>query len=124
LNRKNEGLLERTLCQENSKKEEAKTPEQLKADRIERFNKNPDSFIEISDIVVAAIRSEKSTLDIAVIVGNHRRSLFNQAQCEIIHALNKARMSMDMQQEMMRQEKIIKPSGLVNRVKGAFGGGR
>lgn len=107
---------------EDMKKDEAKTPEQLKAERAERFAKNPDSFIEISEIVVAAVKHEKSTLDIVVIVGNHRRSLFNQAQCEIIHALNKARMSMDMQQEMMRQEKIIKPSGLVNRVRGAFGG--
>ena len=106
---------------EDIKKEETKTPEQLKAERIERFNKNPESFIEISEIVVAAVKHEKSTLDIAVIVGNCRRSLFNQAQCEITHALNKARMSMDMQQETMKQGIIIKPSSIVNRVKGAFG---
>jgi len=106
---------------EDIKKEETKTPEQLKAERAERFNKNPDSFIEISEIVVAAIRHDKSTLGIGVIVGNHKRSLFNQAQCEIVHTLEKARMSMDMQQEMMKQGAIIKPPGLVNRVKGAFG---
>jgi len=109
---------------EETKKEETKTPEQLKAERAERFNKNPDSFIEISDIVVAAVKHDKSTLDIAVIVGHYKRSLYNQAQCEIVHALEKARMSIDMQQEMMKQGKIIAPSAIVNRVKGAFGGGR
>jgi hypothetical protein len=96
---------------DENKKEEVKTEEQLKQERNERFAKDPETFIEISELVCAVIRNPKSQLGISVMVGNCKRSELNQAESELVHILRKTRISMDIQSEMIHQSKIQPAKG-------------
>jgi hypothetical protein len=92
--------------------------------RIERFTSNPDTFIEISELICAVMRNPKSQLGISVFIGNAKRSEINNSQIELNHRLDLARRQMDIEAEMRKQADknlIHKPGsflqGLRNRRK-------
>jgi hypothetical protein len=104
--------------EKNPEGELQKTPEQLKEERLARYNSDPDSFIEINELICAAIRNPKSQLGISILVGNCKRSELNQAESEIAHLLRKARISMDIASEMRKEavNNLITPqkNGIMN----------
>jgi hypothetical protein len=70
------------------------------AERLERYQKNPDSFFELSEIVCMAIRNDKSQLGISIFFGNAKRSEMNNAIEEINHVHRKMKIQMDVEAEM------------------------
>lgn len=91
---------------ENGKLEEnkpEKPQEELDKERAERFAKEPYSFIEISELVCAAMRSSKSQIGVSIMIGNVKRSELNQAQAELNHRIDLCRRSMDIESEMKLQ---------------------
>lgn len=97
-----------------------KTEAQLKEERLARYNTDPDSFIEISELICAAIRNPKSQLGISVLVGNCKRSELNNAQVELEHRMSLVRRSMDIESEMKKEavKNLIVP-GAHNMINGA-----
>jgi hypothetical protein len=91
----------------------AKTPEQLKQERLERYKENPDNFVELKDIVMCAIRNPASGIGISVYTGNCRRSEFDIALAELNHIAQKRLIQMDIEMEMKKQaaSKLITPKG-------------
>lgn len=85
---------------------EVKTSEVLAQERLGRYHSNPNSFIELSELICAAMRSDKGSGGIAVYVGNARRSELNQSWAEL-----NCRLSLILQQMTMEQGqcKIIPP---------------
>jgi len=81
-----------------------RTPEELAELRLERYKAEPQSFVEISELVFAAIKSPISALNISVMVGNVNRIQLDIAQVETNHTIDKIRMRMDIDAEMKRQE--------------------
>ena len=92
---------------ENKKEEIIKTPEQLKLERAERFTKDPETFIEISELVCAVLHNPKSQLGISVMVGVSKRSELNTAQCELNHIIDATRRQMDRDAQEATQGKIV-----------------
>lgn len=91
------------VCDNGEPKKEEKTDEQLKEERLVRYNSNPDSFIEISELVCAAMRNPKSQIGVSIMVGNVKRSELNQAQAELNHRIDLCRRSMDIESDMKQQ---------------------
>jgi hypothetical protein len=98
-----------------------KTQEELKAERLKRYQDNPNDFIEISDLACAAMLSKKSNLGISVMVGNISRSLLDVAQVALNHMIDKIRIRMDVQSEMQKASMIQQPGAMhrfANKVMG------
>jgi hypothetical protein len=90
-------------AEEQIVKQPEKTEEQLMAERLERYKKDPHSFIEFKEIILCALRNPKSGLGISVFLGNCNRTELDVAQIELTHICNKMRLNMDIQSEMKRQ---------------------
>jgi len=97
-----------------TEKQPEKTQEQLDKERSERFAKEPFSFVEINELICAAIRNPKSQLGISVLVGNCKRSELNNAQVELAHRLELARRAMDIEMEMKHPKIIPAKGGILN----------
>jgi len=89
-----------------------KSPEQLAAERLKRYQENPKDFVEISELVCAAMKHPKSSLGISVMVGNVPRSALDIAQTELNHMINKIRLRMDITAEMKNAPKIQQPGAM------------
>lgn len=89
---------------------EIKTPEQIAQEeyqeRLERYQKNPTAFIEISELICAVMRSNKSQLGISVYIGPAKRSELNMAFAEL-----NCRLGFMLQQQMIQSEekRIVTP---------------
>jgi len=98
-----------------------KTPEQEEAERIEQheakkkdFLDNPDRYICLHDIIVAAVRREGS---VAVIINPAKRSEFLMSKSELDFRIHGVLAAMEMARMQAEQEKHrIVPA------RGAFGG--
>jgi hypothetical protein len=97
--------------QENAQPE--KTPEQTAQERLERYQKDPLSFVEMSDVILAAVRNPKSQIGISVAIGQCKRSELDVSWAEMQHIITKFMIRMDVEADMKRQaaEQIIKPGG-------------
>jgi hypothetical protein len=82
------------------------TPEQLASERFTRYQEDPESFIEISELICAVIRNPKSQLGVSVMVGNARRSEISIAQSELNYRIDFVRRQMDIQSEIEHKNKI------------------
>jgi len=84
------------------KKEEAKTPEVLATERLARYQKDPQSFVEVSEIIACAIKTPGIGLGVAVLVNNCKRSEIDIAKTELemamIERLMELKQAADMQQ--------------------------
>ena len=96
---------------DENKKEEIKTEEQLKTEQAKRFADNPETFIEISELVCAVVRNPKSALGISVIIGNAKRSEMDIGQAELNRRIDSVCRQMDAQAEMERKGKIVPAGG-------------
>jgi len=92
------------------------------AARLQRYQKDPRTFIELSDIVLMAVRNPQSQLGISVFVGNCKRSEMDIAEAEVNHLLHKQRLQLDIAQEMKQQamKNLVMPhkGGILNFVRG------
>ena len=84
-------------------KEIIKTEEQSKAEQAKRFADNPETFIEISELICAVIRNPKSQLGVSVMIGNAKRSEIDISQSELNYRIDLIRRQMDVGQ----QSKIV-----------------
>ncbi len=100
--------------------EPVKTEEQLKTERAERYTKDPDTFIELSEVVCVVIRNPKSQLGVSVMVGNAKRSEIDIAQIELSYRIDLVRRQMDIQSE--QAHKIIPAKhGILDGARKIFG---
>ena len=86
--------------------EPAKTEEQLSQERKERFAKDPDSFIECSEIVCGALRNPGSSVGVSIVIGVAKRTEMDIAQAELNRRIDSVCRQMDAQAEMERKGKI------------------
>lgn len=99
--------------------EPEKTAEQLESERIEakkaRFAQDPESFIEISEIVMCAIRNPGAGLGISIMVGGSRQEL-DISLVELQHAAFGMISMMKMNEAKARQQKIITPGARIKDI--------
>lgn len=98
---------------ENIKQPETeKTSEQLKEERLARYIEHPESFVELSQVIMMAIRNPRSQLGISTFVGHCKRSEMNMAEVELVHICLQQRLQMDIQSEMVQQaqKNLITPA--------------
>jgi len=88
-----------------------KTPEELKAERLKRYQDDPDKFIELDEIVMMTIFNAKSPTGMAMFVNpNAKRSVLNNSQAELTREIDKRILQMQIAGEMMNAgSKILKP---------------
>jgi len=94
-----------------------KTPEELAKEALEarqaRYIANPDMFLEISDIIAAAIRTPGTGIGISIYVAPAKRSEYDAAFTELNLRLLTTLMGMDKEQWLKQQEnknRIVKPN--------------
>lgn len=64
--------------------EPVKTPEQLASERLKRYQENPDSFVEITDIIACVIRNPGVGLGVATYIDPRcKRQEFDTAYSEL-----------------------------------------
>ena len=98
---------------------EEKTPEQLKTERDKRYYENPDSFVELSELVCAVIKDKRSNIGIGVMVNNEcSRSTIGIAEVELVHTIHKMRLQLDMTMAAANMPKIHKPGAMHNFMRG------
>ncbi len=98
----------------------AKTPEELKADKIAAFNENPDSFLDKRTIVAcAALKADGS---VGIIINPVKRSQLYMAKAKLDHYIEQGLTVLDVNEARANAPRIHKP-GIRNRIKGAFGKG-
>ena len=99
------------MAEGNNGKEPEKTEEQLKQEAIEakkaRFADNPDTFIDIEDIIAAAIRTPGHGIGITIFVAPAKRSEYDVAYTELTLRLLTTLMGMDKEQWLRQQDKKI-----------------
>jgi hypothetical protein len=86
------------------------TPEQITAERFERYQKNPDQFIELKDVVMACVKSTVPNAELMVFVGQYKRSLLAQAKTEMDYAVHKHFVFMETRAAEATKQ-IITPGG-------------
>jgi len=92
--------------------------------RAERFKKDPDSFVEVRDMVCCIIHSDRSSLGIACLIPQGvSRSKLNNGIAELGHMVEKMRLQMDIEAEMRRATLVggvKQPNNYLNKVRGMF----
>ena len=63
-----------------------KSPEQIKAERLERFTSNPDDFVCTDDLICAVIKGPKG---MTVYLGTCTRNEYEIAQSRLNYKINK-----------------------------------
>ena len=91
-----------------------KTPEQLLEDKKKAFDENPDSFVDLSEVIIVVKRSPNG---ISHWLGSATRSQYNVAKSEVQYQIDKILTNMDMEVALKSKGKIHIPG------KGAFGKG-
>jgi len=92
---------------DNGHIEPVKTTEQLAKERLERYQKDPQSFIEIGEIVACAIKTPGLGLGVATFIGNCKRSELDIAYSELNMSMTERLMEL----RMAAQTKIIPAKG-------------
>ena len=87
--------------------EPTKTEEQLASERFSRYQKDPITFIELSDLICGVVRNPKSQLGVSVFIGIAKRSEIDIAEIELVHRISLTRRQMDIEAEMLHQSKIV-----------------
>jgi len=109
------------LKQEKAPEEKkVRTAEELKAEKVKKFNEDPDRFICLDDVIVGSFRTEKGQ---GTYIGSASRQEYLYAQADmqfrVIQAL------LDIEVKRMLKEKaekhIIPASNIPQKTRGAFG---
>lgn len=102
-----------TINQEKAEKELASH------ERLKRFTEHPESFVELSEVIIMAVKNPQSQLGLSVFVGNCRRQELDIGVAELQHIVHKVMINMDIQSEMAHQKPVIQKPGFlqgVNRI--------
>ena len=93
-------------------KPQEKTEEQLKQERLERYQKNPEMFFEAAEIILAALNNPKEKFSPSILVGKCSRAELDVAQVELNHRINLIRNRMDIEAQMKMQaaKELITPT--------------
>jgi len=93
-------------------KPQEKTEEQLKQERLERYQKNPGMFFESTEIIFAALNNPQEKFSPSILVGKCSRAELDVAQVELNHRINMIRHSMDIESQMKAQvaKELITPA--------------
>ena len=82
-------------------KEIVKTPEQLAQERLERYQKDPDSFTENFDLVVA---TKRSPLGLLTLINQASRVELELSWARLNHGIHNAITSIEMAEYMKKKE--------------------
>ena len=96
--------------------------ELIKQKRLERYQKDPETFLEISDIICAAVRNRRSNFGMALIMGNASREEVDKAWSELNHRFQISLTQMDIESDMKRQAAnglIKSKGGILNFARGS-----
>lgn len=88
------------------------TPEELKKERLERYIKAPETFIDIESVICMIIKNPSSDLGISAFVGNISRAQLGIAQIELTHLMTKIRAQMDIASQEKREQHIAQPGAM------------
>ena len=104
--------MEENLSGDNGelKKEEVKTPEVIAAERLARYQADPQKFVEISEIIACAIKTPGIGLGVAVFVGNCKRSEIDIAKTELEMAMIERLMELKQVSQMQQAGVKILPA--------------
>lgn len=94
---------------DNGKLEE-KTQEQLKQERIDRFTKDPDSFTENTDLIVAMRRSPSGMM---TLINNATRIELELSWARLSHGIHNAITSIEMQEYIKKNTIVTPPKGAI-----------
>ena len=101
--------------------ENPKTPEELKAEKIKKFNENPDSFVCLDDVILGAIRSPAG---IMICVGRTNRSQLEIALSRCQFRAFQTFIGMDVASQQEQSRLLVpgngKKSGIMNFVRGGL----
>lgn len=101
-----------TDLEQQKSSEPTKTPEQLKQERLDRYQKAPEKFIEISDIVACVMRSPQGLM---VYIGGNKQELqiaYAELNEGIMNMLHRIRLEAAMRQEAAKNL-IQKPGAMM-----------
>jgi hypothetical protein len=80
-----------------------KTEETLAQERLERYQKDPLSFVELQDVIHMTVRNPKSPIGISVFRGNAKRSEVDLSWSELNFVIHKSMAEMDIASAMKHQ---------------------
>jgi len=83
-----------------------KTPEQLKKEKIVKFNEDPDKFVCVDDIICMVLRTPQG---LSTFRGAANRTEYEIALSRINHKIGQVFDVMDMQAAEAQASKLIKP---------------
>ena len=93
--------------------EPIKTPEQLSEERSKRYINDPESFIELHELICGVIKTPGIGMGVSCMVAKTSRTNLDVAQMELMHRMNNVRMNMDLDSAV--KSKIVKPGGMMSR---------
>lgn len=94
----------------NVKQEEAKTPEQLKAEKIAAFNENPDAFVHKDHIIIGCVKQGEH---IVTAIGSYPRHNVEHCLTRLQFTIFSMFLQMETIKEMQAaQGKLIHASGV------------
>jgi hypothetical protein len=85
-----------------------KTEEILAKERAERFAKDPNSFVEIKELICAVMKNDNSGLGVSILVNECKRSTLDVCQVELVHRFDLLRRQMDV---MAQMKKVVPGNG-------------
>lgn len=85
-----------------------KTPEELKAEKVAKFNANPETFVCLDDVILGAIRTPSG---IMVCVGKTNRSSLEIALTRVQLRAFQTFIGMDIEASEAMASKIVTPGG-------------
>jgi hypothetical protein len=90
----------------NGELKKEKTPEELNAEKIAEFNKDPDMFVDLRELIFATKRSEKG---IQVYINNATRQELMISRAEADYMLHQAviQLELDRMRMMATEKKIV-----------------
>ena len=96
-----------------------KTEELLAKERADRFNADPNSFIEIKELICAVMCNPASRLGISILVNECKRSELDICQVELNHRFDLLRRQMDVAAQI---KKVVPGNGhgIADFVRGGF----
>ena len=103
----------------NLKKEVEKTAEALLEEKKKAFEKEPERFIDLNDVVFAMIRIPGG---LANFMGSARRREYNITKSECQYQIDKVLAAIDIKMAKKSKSSIFNP--FANKGGGAFGGKR
>jgi Ca2+-binding EF-hand superfamily protein len=95
-----------------------KTPAQLKEEKIKKFNENPDGFVDLDEVIVMALRSEKGP---SFYMGGFKRHEIMLIYAEINFRIIMALMEVEVKRNKEQASAIVPARGPVPKPRGMFG---